>query len=170
MRMLACLIAALALGGCSQPASQDSKPQTPPAAKKNPLRGYQLAELERITLDLKGTKANIWVMDNGGKITEGMMYLEKKDVKDNEGMIFVFPDAQPRSFWMKNCPLGLDIAFMDPKGKILNIQNGKPFDETPLPSKGKSQYVLEMKAGTLKRLGVKAGDALKIPKGLSNKG
>ena len=98
-----------------------------------------------------------------------MMWLTDADVKDTEGMLFVFGDAQERGFWMQNCPLGLDICYMDPKGKVISIVEGKPYREDSLPSKGKAQYVLELKVGRAKKFGIHPGTVLDLPKNLKPK-
>ena len=81
-------------------------------------------------------------------------------------MLFIFKDADTRGFWMQNCPLGLDICYIDSKGKVLNIGVGKPFSEESVPCKGQAQYVLELKVGRAKKFGIHAGTVLALPKGL----
>jgi hypothetical protein len=60
----------------------------------------------------------------------------------------------------------LDICYISGQGKVLNVAKGKPFDETTLPSKGSTQFVLELKQGAAKRLGVVAGATVQVPSGL----
>lgn len=169
-KWLPIVLLALGCGASTSPPVAEPRTEPEPVVQENKLRRHQLKDLERRTIELKGKKVEVWIMDSASKIQEGMMWLRAKDVKDDEGMLFVMPDSRQQSFWMANCPLGLDIGFISPGGKLLNIQNGKPFDESPLPSKGPAKYVLEMKAGSLKRLGVVPGDSIPIPKGLSYKG
>ena len=65
----------------------------------------------------------------------------------NQGMLFVYADEQVRSFWMRNTPMALDIAFADRNGSILNIETMEPnSDETTL-SVSPAMYALEMSAG-----------------------
>lgn len=86
---------------------------------------------------------------------------------DNEGMLFVFPEAAERSFWMKDTLISLDMLFADHKGYILNIQKEtEPCLKNPCKnyySEGKAQYVLEINAGLSEQLGIKKGDALILP-------
>ncbi|RYG21448.1 DUF192 domain-containing protein [bacterium] len=147
---------------------------TPPPTKVegNPNRVYQLKDLKRVTLTVKGKPIRAWVMDTEEKNSEGMMFLTDKDVKADEGMLFVFnqpqprigDDGNPRGFWMHNTLIPLDIVFMSPKGQVLNIGHGKVQDDTTVAASGEFQYVLEMKAGTAARLGLKAGDTIPVPK------
>jgi uncharacterized membrane protein (UPF0127 family) len=81
-------------------------------------------------------------------------------------MLFVFQNSRPQSFWNQNVRFDLDIAFLDEKGKVLNVETMKANDPTSTPSKGPSLYVLEMRRGGFSRVGVKAGMTLGIPQGL----
>ena len=176
----------LALAGCqdSPPAvGQLEPPQTAEPAAVEPAkvepqvkdprikaqRIHQLKDLETRKIQHNGHTLTVWIMDDASKRAEGMMWLEDKDVKDTEGMLFVFNDAQPRSFWMQNCPLGLDIAYIDATGKVLNVGIGKPYDESGVPSKGAARYVLELKSGRAKKFGIRAGTKLVLPKNLKSK-
>ena len=132
-------------------------------------RIHQLADLESRKVKVGANTLSIWLMDDDSKREEGMMWLTDADVKDTEGMLFVFGDAQERGFWMQNCPLGLDICYMDPKGKVISIVEGKPYREDSLPSKGKAQYVLELKVGRAKKFGIHPGTVLDLPKNLKPK-
>jgi uncharacterized membrane protein (UPF0127 family) len=87
----------------------------------------------------------------------GLMY--RKSMKDNQAMLFIFKDAQPRYFYMKNTYIPLDIIYIGPNKKIVNIvKEAKVLDETTLPSVKPAQYVLEIKAGLSDQLGLKTGD------------
>ena len=131
----------------------------------SPNRTYHLKDLEKVKLKVSGQDIPVWVMDDEGKRKEGMMWLTADDVADHDGMIFAFPDVQPPSngFWMSNTILALDIIYISPKMKVLNIQEGRPHDETSLPSKGDYQFVLEMKQGGAEKFGIKPGTEIAIP-------
>ena len=119
-------------------------------------RIYQLRDLAKITISAPSRPINLWIMNN--------------ESKEAEGMIFVFPDSAPRSFWMQNTLLPLDIAYIDPKGKVLNIAEGKPKDVSALPSAGDAQYVIELKKGQAEKSGIKPGTILQIPQSLKSEG
>jgi uncharacterized protein len=90
------------------------------------------------------------------QIETGMMW--RTSMAEMEGMIFAFPDAGPRSFWMKNCPLPLSCAYIAADGTILELHDMKPFDESSIPSKSdRVQFVLEVNQGWFQRHGVKPG-------------
>jgi uncharacterized membrane protein (UPF0127 family) len=80
------------------------------------------------------------------------------------GMLFVYPAAAPRIFWMKDCSFALDIAFIGRDRRILNVATlgpgaGLPDKRVPAaPSSGPAEFVLETNAGWLAAHGVRAGD------------
>ena len=88
----------------------------------------------------------------------------RKTMAPGHGMLFEFPQADPQTFWMKNTYLPLDIIYIGRNGRIVSIAaNAKPFDETPLPSAGPANGVLEIKGGLAAKLGIRAGDLVKHP-------
>jgi uncharacterized protein len=99
----------------------------------------------------------IEVADTPKETQQGLMYRQKMD--ENKGMLFIFPDMQPRGFWMKNTLISLDIIYVDADKTIVSIQkNTTPLSEQSLPSDGKAQYVIEINAGFVDNYGLKAGD------------
>jgi len=60
------------------------------------------------------------------------------------GLLFVYPDARQRVFWMKNTPLALAIIFVSPEGQIMSIEAGHPNSTHRIRSPGNIQYVLEI--------------------------
>ena len=73
------------------------------------------------------------------------------------GMLFVYPDARPRSFWMKDTLLPLSIAYIDEDGRIVSIRDMQPRDEAGVPSGAPAQYALEMDQGWFAQNGVVVG-------------
>jgi len=92
-------------------------------------------------------------------------------IAPDEGMLFAFPDSDERTFWMRRCLIGLDIAFIDPQGFVTAVHTmpNEPLqaageDESAYlerlaryPSGGKAQYALEVAPGALAPLGVHRG-------------
>jgi uncharacterized membrane protein (UPF0127 family) len=96
---------------------------------------------------------------DGAAWQQGMMF--RKDWGDVEGMLFVFPDEDLRSFWMQNTYLPLDIIYIDTQWRIVHIvYDAKPLDTTPLPSRKPAMAVLEIPAGKAKQYGLSEGDVL----------
>lgn len=129
-------------------------------------RLFPLNTLKTVALTCGSHSFTAWIMDTPAKREEGLMFLQNNDIKDNQGMIFVFPQAQMQSFWMHGTYTPLDIVYIDPSGKVLNSVHGKILDDTPLLSKGSAKYVIEMKAGDGAKMGLVAGAKVNIPKTL----
>jgi uncharacterized membrane protein (UPF0127 family) len=136
--------------------------QLPP---DNPNRIHQLRTLKVATLTAAKQTIKAWVMDDESKRQEGMMFLKPGDVKENQGMIFLFTSLQPQAntFWMHNCPAGLDIIYIDKNRKVVNVGKGLPESDLGVPASGPYQYVLELVPGWAKRHGLKKGDPIGIP-------
>lgn len=90
------------------------------------------------------------------------------EVPAGTGMLFVYREPGPREFWMKDCVIALDIAFLDAQARVLSVTTlppgaGLPFDAIPRASEpGPVSYVLETAAGELRRLGVEVGDRVEL--------
>ncbi len=90
--------------------------------------------------------------------------LMKRDtMPPNHGMIFVFSDETPRSFWMKNTRIPLDIAFLDHNGQVVSIKQMKAYDLTSVPSDAAAKYAIELNLGAAQAAGLKVGDHVDIP-------
>jgi uncharacterized membrane protein (UPF0127 family) len=76
-------------------------------------------------------------------------------------MLFIFPDEDFRSFYMKNTKIPLDIIYIDEAKSIVSIQkNAKPFNETSLPSDVPAKYVLEVNGGLSDEWQLEVGDRI----------
>ena len=93
--------------------------------------------------------------------TQGLMFREK--MAEDAGMIFDFGGEQPLVFWMKNTILSLDMVFIHQDGTVYRIeQRTEPYSERNIPSGAPVRYVLEVNAGTAKRIGLKPGDKVRL--------
>jgi len=100
------------------------------------------------------------VADDPAERAEGLMY--RQSLADNAGMLFLYPKPQPVEFWMKNTPLSLDIVFVRADGTIARIAaDTTPMSEDRIPSGEPVVAVLEVRAGTMRQLGVAVGDRLR---------
>lgn len=91
---------------------------------------------------------------------KGFMF--RKKIPDGTGMLFVFERDQILSFWMKNTPSPLSIAFITSDGRIKDIFDMSPFSLASTVSSGYVRYALEVPQGWFSRQNVKAGDRLII--------
>jgi uncharacterized membrane protein (UPF0127 family) len=86
---------------------------------------------------------------------QGLMYREKMGV--NEGMVFLFGEPQAACMWMKNTLIPLSAAFLDERGKIINIEDMTPQTTVSHCAKAPAKYVLEMNQGWFQRKNIKPG-------------
>jgi uncharacterized protein len=147
---------ALALAACS-PNSGDAAPQsTQASAAVHPVSGLPVVPL-RIVHAGKTHTFRVELARTSEEQAKGLMF--RAQMAPDEGMIFPFDPPRGASFWMRNTVIPLDLIFVGPDGKILNIAaNAIPYDETPLYSAGPAKAVLELNGGRAKELGLAAGD------------
>lgn len=147
----------------------DSKPVQGRSNENNPNRIFQLKDLGVKKVKIKEKEFDLWIMDTEDKRREGMMFVENADFKDSEGMVFAFKTLQKgggqSGFWMHNTIAPLDIIYLSPAGKVVQIFEAKAMDDTQLVPKDDYQTVIELKVGMSKKIGLKAGDLIdcKVP-------
>ena len=88
----------------------------------------------------------------------GLMY--RREMAQHEGMLFVFDEATPQCFWMKNTLLPLAIAFVADDGTVINTDEMKPLTLNGHCSTQPVRYVLEMNRGWFTKRGIKAGSKI----------
>jgi hypothetical protein len=98
----------------------------------------------------------------------GLMY--RRELAPMAGMLFVFRQSEPLTFWMRNTFLPLDMIFIKSDRRVLGVvENATPMTDDPRRVEGDSQYVLEVNAGFAARHGIRAGtviDFVNIPPAL----
>ncbi|MHC4414479.1 MAG: DUF192 domain-containing protein [Planctomycetota bacterium] len=154
-RLASRLPALLLLAAAVAAAGQETKPdQEEPPTEKVVLSG-ETFKLE-IAADVKAR-------------TRGLM--GRKEIDEHGGMLFVFPSPGRRSFWMKNCLVNIDLAFLDRRGRIIGLHRMKA--EPPrhrfegimayerrlkkYPSRRRCQFAIELKSGSIDRLKLEQG-------------
>ncbi|PIN85860.1 hypothetical protein COV19_07690 [Candidatus Woesearchaeota archaeon CG10_big_fil_rev_8_21_14_0_10_44_13] len=109
-------------------------------------------------------KINAEIADSSDEITQGLMYRES--LGKDEGMLFIFPDENYRSFWMKNTLVPLDIVFISGNGTIVDIKEDfepcRTFVCESYRSKERAMYVLEANGGFAGENGLMIGDSVQI--------
>jgi uncharacterized membrane protein (UPF0127 family) len=123
--------------------------------------GPSLAEapLEKLDIVTAGGPRHfaVEVMRTEPERERGLMF--RKSMAADHGMLFDFDTAAPVMMWMKNTYLSLDMVFIGADGRVISTaENAEPLSERIIPSGGNALAVLEVNAGTVARLGIKAGD------------
>jgi hypothetical protein len=112
----------------------------------------------------ENVSVSLMVADEPGERRSGLMHRES--LANDTGMVFVYPNPQQVSFWMKNTLIPLDMIFVAEDGTVLNVQHAEPQPNASTgeldtyPSDGKAKYVVELPRGFANRTGVEPGTKL----------
>ncbi len=116
---------------------------------------------------ISGRKIFLEVADTPRKQAQGLMYIKK--LPANYGMIFLFDRAEPRSFWMKNVEIPLDIIFIK-KNIIVDIHKNVPVNSENktliYKSARRADCVIELNAGFCDKYNVKPGDKILLSRSI----
>lgn len=113
------------------------------------------------TINIAGIKTYVELAITDEEHRKGLMFRDK--LKEDHGMLFIFPDEKHVSFWMKNTLIPLSIAFIKEDGWIAQIEDMQPNSLESHASEMKVKYILEMQQGWFKEKEIVVGDFLKIP-------
>lgn len=119
---------------------------------------------DRVTVqgDFGTANFTVQVADDPQERARGLMQVEEMGTL--EGMLFVYEEPGPASFWMENTLIPLDMLFAGEDGTITRIhENAVPMDRTPIPGGDEVKFVLEINGGLSERLGIEVGDVLQHP-------
>jgi len=118
---------------------------------------------ERVTISGAGLSLTVEVARTEAQRERGLM--ERTNLGPRDGMIFVFDRDDHLSFWMKNTPTPLSIAFLSADGKVLQIEDMEPYSQSIVRSRLSARYALEMRKGAFAELGIREGDTFSFPEG-----
>lgn len=105
---------------------------------------------------------SVEVMRTNEELQHGLMF--RKELPEGRGMLFDFRPERDVAMWMKNTLIPLDMIFIQADGRILRIaENTEVQSEKIIPSGGPVRGVLEVIAGTARKLGIKPGDRVAHP-------
>lgn len=128
------------------------------------MRREQVSELP--ILRVGEVTVSVEIADSPEEQKQGLS--GRESLAEDEGMLFIFPDSQRWSFWMKAMRFGLDIIFID-DGQVVEIAR-----EVPVPKEGEdgakislipnypAEWVLEVNSGWAERHGIRVGDAVSL--------
>jgi uncharacterized membrane protein (UPF0127 family) len=156
--MAGCVAAALAIAGCTSDAADDG------AATRSSLH-FDTAAV-RIITKTDTIRLAVELADSREQKSTGLM--ERRQLADSAGMLFVYDSLQPpeAGFWMYRTRIPLDIAYMNPAGRIRAIQLMVPCESAipqgcpTYPPGLPYQYALEVNGGFFARRGVAVGDSI----------
>lgn len=176
--LTALILALLAFTACERsPGAGDGSAGVPatkqapgtPHPRANPAEawlndGRPQGGLPRLKVYLGAQELNAELALSSEAIQKGMMW--RTNVPDTEGMLFVFGRAHQTGFWMKNVPMDIDVAYLDPEGTILEIHRLERQNTNPVVAKtAKVQYALETAVGWFERKGVGVNAVVRTERG-----
>ena len=145
----------LILPACSPQAAERAPASSARQASVHPVSGLEVIPLT-ISQNGKSHAFRVEVAATMEQQQKGLMFRTK--MGPNEGMLFPSDRPEPRSFWMKNTVLSLDLVFIGPDRRVINIAaNAVPYSEESIQSDAPGIAVLELNAGRARELGIVAG-------------
>lgn len=104
------------------------------------------------------------IADSPEERVKGLM--NRESLAEDRGMLFVYEEEDPRSFWMKNTTIPLDIIFLDSDMNVINIERANPEPNTSdsdlqtYRSEEPAQYVLEVNQNRSEEIGLEEGSKM----------
>jgi uncharacterized membrane protein (UPF0127 family) len=149
------VLVTLVMAGCLS--SANAAP--PQAATAEPLSAFPQSLLAIKTGAGKVINFKIWTADTRQREEQGLMFIHEMD--EHAGMLFMFPENQRVTMWMKNTYISLDLLFLNAQGRIDYIAgNATPLSPTIIGPPTPEYAVLELKGGATERLGIRIGDSV----------
>lgn len=110
------------------------------------------------------------VVSTPSQRAKGMMFRRRDQVREDQGMLFIFPEERPQKFWMKNTFIPLDMIFVNSELKVVGIVHEAvplSLEERGVPAPAK--YVIEVLGGIAQKQGISEGAQVsfngELPKG-----
>jgi uncharacterized membrane protein (UPF0127 family) len=117
-----------------------------------------VSDLPIASIHVGNQRMTVEVAATPGSRGRGLMF--RKELPEDRGMLFVFPEEKVLEFWMRNTDIPLSIAFADASGRIVRIADMEPHSEALVSSGAPARYALEVNRGWYAKHGVADGDAL----------
>lgn len=118
---------------------------------------------ELYEISIEGHTFQVEAADTPQERQRGLM--GRTDLGANRGMLFIFPEDRRLSFWMKNTPLPLSIAYITSSGIIREIHTMEPHSRRAVSSGSSLRYALEVNQGRFAELGIKEGAQVVFSRG-----
>ena len=161
IRILVLALACAALTGCRKP---EPPPAEPIATTVPGIPTKAQPRLPTVQLYIGAQTLTAEVATTAEQVQTGMMF--RTNVLENEGMLFVFGFPHRASFWMKNCPVDLSAAYINPDGVILEIHPlEKHNTNSVVAASDNVQFVLETARGWFERNNITPGTLIRTERG-----
>ena len=122
---------------------------------------FEEKDLSITNLDGKTIPIRVELARSIRELSKG--YMGREHIPEGTGMLFIFKRDEKLSFWMKNTPTPLSIAFINSNGEILEIRNMTPFSRKSVNSSEPVRYALEVPQGWFERNNIGTGCIIKLP-------
>jgi uncharacterized membrane protein (UPF0127 family) len=108
-----------------------------------------------------GLPLQVEVADTPEERSRGLM--NRESLPEGAGMLFTWPEDSSSGFWMKDTLIPLSVAFIDADGRIIDIQDMEPRDETLHYSPQPFRFAVEVNRGWFGEHAIEAGDTMTLP-------
>lgn len=156
----------LATPACKADGKGTSLPPSPPAKRDVLAQDYVAPPLPHAHVLLPDAfggqhRIDVEVANTPDSRERGLMW--RSALAEDRGMLFIFPEEEIQSFWMRNTLIPLDMLFIDQHRRILGIvEHAVPHTRTPRGVGRPTLYVLEVPGGWVERMGVRAGSLVQL--------
>jgi uncharacterized membrane protein (UPF0127 family) len=142
---------ALVLAACGSDGDSGSTGATDPPG---------LTRITFVNKDGRNVDLLVEVADDAQERAKGLM--SRESLPDNQGMLFVFEAEAQHGFWMKDTLIPLSIAFIEGEGKIVDVQDMQPRDETIHKPDEPYLYAVEANQGWFARNGIEPRSQVRL--------
>ena len=124
-------------------------------------------------VEIGGARYDVEIADDDDERARGLMF--RDHLPADAGMLFIHEDEAPRSYWMMNTRIPLDILYFDSALRLVSQRRDTPPCPPrercpPYPRGAPARFVLELNAGEAARLGLRDGATLRLAPGLAERG
>ncbi|MEM7809322.1 MAG: DUF192 domain-containing protein [Planctomycetota bacterium] len=158
------LVTMLTITGCGDggaPSETTASDEPPPSPAYVPTTRPEPQNLPTADVVIGDRTYTLMVADDPDERAIGLMH--RREMADNEGMIFLFKETTLRNFYMKDTYVPLDVLFLDEEGRLINVDEGRPLDDRPtIRSDAPTRTVIELRRGQADAAGIQTGDAIDI--------
>lgn len=171
MRTVFVLILILLVSCSAANERRDPEPERTPASNRapsgDPVVTPPANDLPHRTVAVGDVRVTVTLAAND--VMRGIGLSQRDAVEPGTGMLFIYPEAGLRSFWMKGCRIGLDIAYLDDDRRVMQMGSLDPpapgttdVDMPRFRSSQPARFVLETGKGWMAAQGIAVGDRVRF--------